>query len=83
MYELRLGQPFQHNSMPEMRATFANAGELCQQSGHFYFKRRSWRSYTQTDSIEMSALMKKNAEKLWCFPQQMKKRIILLLYSQL
>ena len=39
MYELRLGQPFQHNSMPEMRATFANAGEL-------------WRSYTQTDSIE-------------------------------
>lgn len=52
MYELRLGQPFQHNSMPEMRATFANAGELCQQSGHFYFKRRSWRSYTQTDSIE-------------------------------
>lgn len=24
-----------------------------------------------------------NAEKLWCFPQQMKKRIILLLYSQL
>lgn len=29
MYELRLGQPFQHNSMPKMRATFANAGELC------------------------------------------------------
>lgn len=24
--------------MPEMQATFANAGELCQQSGHFYFK---------------------------------------------
>ena len=40
MYELRLGQPFQHNSMPEMRATFANAGELCQQSGHFYFKKK-------------------------------------------
>lgn len=38
MYELRLGQPFQHNSMPEMRATFANAGELCQQSGHFISK---------------------------------------------
>ena len=27
MYELRLGQPFQHNSMPKMRATYANAGE--------------------------------------------------------
>lgn len=38
MYELRLGQPFQHNSMPEMRATFANAGELCQQSGHLTHK---------------------------------------------
>ena len=42
MYELRLGQPFQHNSMPEMRATFANAGELCQQSGHFYGSSGIW-----------------------------------------
>ena len=51
MYELRLGQPFQHNSMPEMRATFANAGELCQQSGHFYFKRRDHPTFRVIKSI--------------------------------
>lgn len=51
MYELRLGQPFQHNSMPEMRATFANAGELCQQSGHFYFKRRDRRATSELQSL--------------------------------
>ena len=37
MYELRLGQPFQHNSMPKMRATFANAGELCRNGKLFLF----------------------------------------------
>ena len=36
MYELRLGQPFQHNSMPKMRATFANAGELCRILANFF-----------------------------------------------
>ena len=68
--------------MPKMRATFANAGELCQQSGHFYFKKEGHGEAIPKPTV-LNVSSMKNAEKLWCFPQQMKKRIILLLYSQL
>ena len=52
MYELRLGQPFQHNSMPKMRQPLRMPENYANSQDIFISKERPWRSYTQTDSIE-------------------------------
>ena len=64
---LKCGQPLR---MPE---NYANSQDI------FISKEGHGEAIPKPTVLNVSS----NAEKLWCFPQQMKKRIILLLYSQL
>lgn len=68
---LKCGQPLR---MPE---NYANSQDI------FISKEGHGEAIPKPTVLNVSSNEEKMQKKLWCFPQQMKKRIILLLYSQL